>query len=96
MQHELEEMSKEKAAVEAHADLLEKALMKLSVDNSKPQSQADIPIFVLKLQFDPLLKLQSTSFEVQMQVSLCSSPNWTSKCNYSQDKCEKIEGLAVI
>lgn len=36
---ELEEVRKEKAAVEAHADVLEKALMKLSMDNSKSKVQ---------------------------------------------------------
>lgn len=57
LQHELEEMSKEKAAVEAHADLLEKALMKLSVDNSKPQPQARLPAFNLQ-------NLCSTAFAI--------------------------------
>lgn len=39
IQKELEQARKDKATVEAHAEVLEKALMKMSMDNSKPPPQ---------------------------------------------------------
>ena len=97
LQHKLEEMSKEKAAVEAHADLLEKALMKLSVDNSKPQSQAYLPVFgsncmsfpyppiYLTLNANACFSMQHSESDLQTQVR---SP-------FSEETCKEVEGLEV-
>lgn len=49
LHQQIQELSRDKAAVEAHADLLEKALMKLSKDNSELKPQVGIFARLLKL-----------------------------------------------
>ena len=58
MQQQLIAMEKEKNAVEAHADVLEKALMKLSMDNAQVQvGHVSLWLLVWQLEIDSLLPL---------------------------------------